>query len=147
MNGNLFADADGDDVLITSGDVTSIGETASADAVASGGPVIAASLSPGQDVLNVAFVTGSGGVQIIQIVVAELTQGDGDVSGGDVIVTAELTALSSEAISVGRGEATCAGTTAVAANLSEHGQLILSFVDVEGHVQLIETNIAGLVRP
>ena len=50
--------------------------------MAAGGTAIAASLSPDGDVLNIAFVTGGGDVQIVQIRLADLMQGDAIAAAG-----------------------------------------------------------------
>ena len=145
--GHLFAGADGEDVVVRPGDVTSISETATgADAVATGGTAIAASLTPDSDVLNIAFVTAGGDVQFVQIKLADLLPGGASPTGADVVVSAELTALSADAISSGGGAATPVGTVAVAASLSAQGDLTLSFVDGNGDLQLIETNVAELLQ-
>ena len=137
---------DDENVVVTAGDVTSISDTATgADAVVSGGPSIAASLTTDADVLNIAFVTGGGDVQFVQIKVADLIPG-GDATGADVVVDAELTALSADAISRGGGAATPMGTIAVAATLTGAGDLTLSFADGHGDLQLIETNVAELLQ-
>ena len=147
MNGDqMFTGADGEDVVVTAGDVTSISESGSADAVAAGGSSIATSLTPDRDVLNIAFVTGSGDVQFIQIKLDDLLQGAAAASGADVVVNAELTTLRGDAISSGTGAATPVGTIAVAASLSEQRDLTMSFVDGNGDLQLIETNVAELLR-
>jgi hypothetical protein len=136
-----------DNVVVTSGDVTSISDAATDDdPVATGGTEIAASLTGDPDVLNIAFVTGGGDVQFVQIPVAELLPGGAPSTDGDVVVSAELTALSSDVISSGGGAATPIGTVAVAASLSQNGDLNLSFVDGNGHMQLIETNVAELLQ-
>lgn len=141
------AGADGEEVLVTSADVTSIGDGASGeDAVAVGRSDVAASLTRDPDVLNIAFVTGGGDVQFIQIAVDDLMPRGATASDGDVVVPAELTALSGDAISSGGGAATPIGTVSVAAHLSEHGDLGLSFVDGDERLQLIETNVAQLLR-
>ena len=135
-----------DEVLVTSGDVTSIGDGASGeDAVAVGRSDVAASLTRDPDVLNVAFVTGAGDVQFIQIGVDDLVSPGTRASEGDVVVNAELTALRGDAISSGGGAATPIGTVSVAAHLSEQGDLSLSFVDGDERLQLIETNVAQLL--
>ena len=60
--------SDDENVVVTPGDVTSIGDSATGgDGVATGGAAIAASLSADADVLNIAFVTGGGDVQFVQI--------------------------------------------------------------------------------
>lgn len=148
MDGDqTFTGAAGEDVFVAAGDVTSISDSASgADAVAAGGTAIAASLTPDRDVLNIAFVTGSGDVQFIQIKLDDLPQGAGAASGADVVVSAELTALRADAISSGSGAATPVGTVAVAAALSEQGGLTMSFVDGNGDLQLIETNVTELLQ-
>jgi len=141
------AGADGEEVLVTSGDVTSIGDGASGeDAVAVGRSDVAASLTRDPDVLNIAFVTGAGDVQFIQIGVDDLAPRGATASDGDVVVNAELTALSGDAIASGGGAATPMGTVSVAAHLSEDGDLSLSFVDGDERLQLIETNVAQLLR-
>jgi hypothetical protein len=146
MSGDPSPAGADEDVVVTSGDVTSISDSASgADAVASGGSAIAASLTADGDVLNIAFVTGGGDVQFVQIKVADLIPGGG-ASGADVVVSAELTALSGDVISSGGGEATPMGTIAVAANLDRAGDLTLSFSDGNGDVQLIETNVGELLQ-
>ena len=143
-----FTGADGEDVVVTSGDVTSISDAASgADAVAPGGTAIATSLTPDRDVLNIAFVTGSGDVQFIQVKLDDLLQGAAAASGADVVVSAELTALRGDAISSGSGAAAPVGTVAVAAAVSEHGDITMSYVDGDGDLQLIETNVAELLSP
>lgn len=140
------ADGEDDNVVVTSGDVTSISDAGTdGEPVASGGAEIAASLTVDPDVLNIAFVTGSGDVQFVQIPVAELLEGGAASTDGDVVVSAELTALSSDAISSGGGAATPVGTVAVATSLSPDGDLNLSFVDGNGDMQLIETNVAELL--
>ena len=145
--GHTPTDDEADDVVVTSGDVTSISESESgADALATGGESIAASLSADADMLNIAFVTGGGDVQIIQITVDDVIQGGATASAGEVIVSGDLTALSGEVISSGAGAATPMGTVAVAANLDGQGALSLSFVDGNGDLQLIETNVAELVQ-
>ena len=142
-----FTGADGEDVVVTSGDVTSISDSASgADAVAAGGTAIATSLTPNRDVLNIAFVTGSGDVQFVQIKLDDLLQGAASASGAEVVVSADLTALRADAISSGSGAAVPVGTVAVAAALGEHGDLTMSFVDGNGDLQLIETNVAELLQ-
>lgn len=148
MDGDqTFTGAGGEDVVVSAGDVTSISDSASgADAVASGGPSIAASLTPDRDVLNIAFVTGNGDVQFIQIKLDDLLQGAASASGADVVVSAELTALRGDAISSGSGAAIPVGTVAVAAALSEQRDLTMSFVDGNGDLQLIETNVAELLQ-
>jgi len=139
--------ADDENVVVTPGDVTSIGDAApGADGVATGGAAIAASLSGDSDVLNVAFVTGRGDVQFIQIAVAGLTEDGAPATGADVVVSGELTALSGDVISSGSGAATPIGTVAVAASLGADGDLSLSFVDGNDHLQLIETNVAELLQ-
>lgn len=135
-------------MLVTSGDVTSIGDGAGGgDAVVAGRAEIAASLSGDADVLNLAFVTGDGGVQFLQIGVDELLPG-GALAGEDVdtVVSAQLTALSGDAIESGSGAATPLGTVAVATQLSADGDLSLSFVDGADRLQLIETNVAQLLQ-
>ena len=72
--------------------------------------------------------------------------GGATAGSGDVVVNAELTALSGDAISSGSGAATPIGTVAVAANLADDGDLSLSFVDGNDHLQLIETNVAELLQ-
>jgi type IV pilus biogenesis protein CpaD/CtpE len=148
MDGDqTFSGVEGEDVVVSSGDVTSISDSATgADAVAAGGTAIATSLSPERDVLNIAFVTGSGDVQFVQIKLEDLRQGAASASGADVVVSAELTALHSDAISSGSGAAIPVGTVAVAAALGEDGELTLSFVDGNGDLQLIETNVAALLE-
>lgn len=152
MNGDAFVAADDEAVLIKTGDVTTISGGPSpgdgSDGIATGGEAIAASLSPDQDVLNVAFFTGAGGVQIIQLRVADLTRARttaGRVGDGLAVMTGELTALSGEVISNGRGAATAVGSVAVAAGVDGRGELNLSFVDGEGDLQLIQTNVAELL--
>ena len=136
-----------DEVLVTSGDVTSIGDGSDgADAVATGRGEIAASLSTDPDVLSLAFVTGTGDVQFIQIGVDDLVSPGTRASEGDVVVNAELTALRGDAISSGGGAATPIGTVSVAAHLSEQGDLSLSFVDGDERLQLIETNVGQLLQ-
>ena len=147
MSGDPSTAGADEDVVVTSGDVTSISDSASgADAVAAGGTAIAASLTADGDVLNIAFVTGGGDVQFVQIEVADLIPAGGGASGADVVVSAELTALSGDVISSGGGEATPMGTIAVAANLDRDGDLTLSFSDGNGDVQLIETNVGELLQ-
>jgi hypothetical protein len=139
--------ADDENVVVTAGDVTSISDSASgADAVASGGPSIAVSLTGDGDVLNIAFVTGGGDVQFVQIKVADLMAGEDGATDADVVVDAELTALSSDVISRGGGAATPMGTIAVAASLTATGNLTLSFADGHGDLQLIETNVAEILQ-
>ena len=136
-----------DEVLVTSGDVTSIGDGSDgADAVATGRGEIAASLSTDPDVLSLAFVTGAGDVQFLQINVDDLIPRGASTSDEDVVVDAELTALSADAISSGRGAATPVGTVSVAAHLTEQGDLSLSFVDGDERLQLIETNVGQLLQ-
>jgi len=136
-----------DEVLVTSGDVTSIGDGSDgADAVATGRGEIAASLSTDPDVLSLAFVTGAGDVQFLQINVDDLIPRGASASDEDVVVDAELTALSADAISSGRGAATPVGTVSVAAHLTEQGDLSLSFVDGDERLQLIETNVGQLLQ-
>jgi hypothetical protein len=140
------ADGEDDNVVVTSGDVTSISDSASdGEPVAAGGTAIAASLTADPDALNIAFVTGSGDVQFVQIPVAELLRKGAASTDADVVVSAELTALSSDVISSGGGAATPVGTVAVATSLSPDGDLNLSFVDGNGDMQLIETNVAELL--
>jgi len=140
------ADGEDDNVVVTSGDVTSISDAASdGEPVAAGGAEIAASLTADPDVLNIAFVTGGGDVQFVQIPVAELLPGGVASTDGDVVVSAELTALSIDVINSGGGAATPVGTVAVATSLSPDGDLNLSFVDGNGDMQLIETNVAQLL--
>lgn len=141
------AAGDDENVVVTAGDVTSISDSAGgADAVATGGTAIAASLTSDPDVLNIAFVTGGGDVQFVQIHVADLLPGDGAATGADVVVDAELTALSGDAISRGEGAATPMGTISIAASLSRAGDLTLSFADGHGDLQLIETNVGELLQ-
>ena len=136
-----------DEVLVTSGDVTSIGDGSDgADAVATGRGEIAASLSTDPDVLSLAFVTGAGDVQFLQINVDDLIPRGAGASDGDVVVDAELTALSADAISSGGGAATPVGTVSVAAHLTEQGDLSVSFVDGDERLQLIETNVGQLLQ-
>ena len=138
---------DDENVVVTAGDVTSISDTASGtDAVASGGTSIAASLTADSDVLNIAFVTGGGDVQFVQIKVADLIPAGGDATGADVVVDAQLTALAADVISQGGGAATPMGTIAVAASLTAEGDLTLSFADGQGDLQLIETNVAAILQ-
>jgi hypothetical protein len=138
---------DGENVLVTSGDVTTISDAPSGgEPVAAGGSEIAVSLTFEPDVLNLAFVTGTGNVQILQIEVADLTGARATSAGEDVVVNAELTTLSGEVIRAGSGAATPVGTIAVAASLGEQGDLRLSFADVDGDLQLIETNVAALLE-
>jgi len=138
---------DPEDVFVTSADVTSIGDGANgSEAVAVGRSDIAASLTTDPDVLNIAFVTGAGDVQFLQIAVVDLIPPGATASDGDVVVNAELTALSGDAISSGGGAATPVGTVSVAASLGEQGDLSLSFVDGDERLQLIETNVAQLLR-
>lgn len=134
-----------DEVLVTSGDVTSIGD-GSDGAVATGRGEIAASLSTDPDVLSIAFVTGAGDVQFLQIDVDDLIPRGATAGDGDVVVNAELTALSGDVISSGSGAATPVGTVSVAAHLSEQGDLSLSFVDGDERLQLIETNVGQLLQ-
>ena len=144
--GHTSADDEDENVVVLPGNVTSISQAASgADAVATGGEAIAASLSADTDMLNIAFVTGGGDVQIIQIIVADVIQGGAAVSDEEVIVSGDLTALSGEVISSGAGAATPLGTVAVVASLDRQWLLSLSFVDGNGDLQLIETNVAELV--
>jgi hypothetical protein len=141
------AAGDDENVVVTAGDVTSISDTArGADAVASGGPSIAASLTTDRDVLNIAFVTGGGDVQFVQLKVADLIPGGGEATGADIVVDGELTALSGDVISRGGGAATPMGTIAVAASLTAAGDLTLSFADGHGDLQLIETNVSELLQ-
>jgi hypothetical protein len=141
------AGGDDENVVVTAGDVTSISDSATgADAVASGGPSIAASLTTDPDVLNIAFVTGGGDVQFVQIKVADLIPGEGGATGADIVVDAELTALGGDVISRGGGAATPMGTIAAAASLTGAGDLTLSFADGHGDLQLIETNVAELLQ-
>ena len=136
-----------DEVLVTSGDVTSIDDGSDgADAVATGRGEIAASLSTDPDVLSLAFVTGAGDVQFLQINVDDLIPRGAGASDGDVVVDAELTALSADAISSGGGAATPVGTVSVAAHLTEQGDLSVSFVDGDERLQLIETNVGQLLQ-
>lgn len=167
MDGNTFVDADGKPVLIMPGNVTSFADAPADDAVSAGGTALAASLSDDRAVLNVAFVTGRGDAQIIQLNVVDLAPtvpakapGEGDTESSDpaadappdgddgavMIVSGHLTTLSGAAISAGAGEATSVAGIAVAAGLDDRGDLRLSFVDGDGHLQLIETNVAELVR-
>lgn len=152
MNGDAFVAADDESVLIKTGDVTTISGGPSpsdaGDGIATGGEAIAASLSPEQDVLNVAFFTGAGGVQIIQLRVADLSRARQTAAGADdemAVMDAELIALSADVISNGRGAATPVGSVAVAAGLGDQGDLNLSFVDGDGDLQLIQTNVVELV--
>jgi hypothetical protein len=144
---DAHAAADGEDVFVTSADVTSIGDGASGgDAVVVGRSDVAVSLTTGPDVLSIAFVTGAGDVQFLQIDLADLVPSGATASDGDVVVDAELTALSGDAISSGSGAATPVGTVSVAALLDEQGDLSLSFVDGEDRLQLVETNVAQLLE-
>ena len=143
----LSSGDDDENVVVTPGDVTSIGDSAGGgDGVATGGAAVAASLTADPHVLNIAFVTGSGDVQFIQIALADLIPDGRTDSGGEVVVDGELTALSGDVISSGSGAATPVGTVAVSANLAEDGELSLSFVDGADRLQLIETNVAELLR-
>ncbi|MEA2142618.1 MAG: hypothetical protein QOI64_1048 [Solirubrobacteraceae bacterium] len=145
--GPTSAGGDDENVVVTSGDVTSIGDSATGgEPVATGGTAIAASLTTDPDVLNIAFTTGSGDVQFLQIPVADLLEGDATSTDGDVVVAAELTALGGDVIDSGGGAATPVGSVAVAASLSVEGDLNLSFVDGNGHLQLIEANVAQLLQ-
>lgn len=136
-----------EEVLVTSGDVTSIGDGADgADAVATGRGEIAASLSTDPDVLSLAFVTGAGDVQFLQINVDDLIPRGASAGDGEVVVNAELTALSADAINSGGGAATPVGTVSVAAHLTEQGDISLSFVDGDDRLQLIETNVGQLLQ-
>lgn len=144
---DAHAGADGEDVFVTSADVTSIGDGASGDdAVAVGRSDVAVSLTTNPDVLSIAFVTGAGDVQFLQIKLDELVPSGATASDGDVVVDAELTALSGDAISSGSGAATPVGTVSVASHLGEQGDLSLSFVDGEDRLQLVETNVAQLLQ-
>lgn len=145
-DGHTFADAEGENVVVTSGDVTSISDSPSdEDPVAAGGSAIALSLTSDPDLLNVAFVTGRGDVQIIQIKLADLTEADGTLRTREVVVSAELTMLSGDVVRAGAGAATSGGAIAVATNLGEQGDLHLSFADAEGDLQLIEANVRELL--
>ena len=147
MSRDHRVDPDDENVLVVAGDVTSIDDSANTgQAVAAGGDSIAVSLTPDGALLNVAFVTASGGVQILQIAVGDLVHPAGAASAGDGVVSAELTALSSDVISAGEGAATSVGTIMAAADLDGEGNLSLSFSDGDGHLQLIETNVAELLR-
>jgi len=142
------ADPPSEEVLLTSGDVTSIrDDPGDADAVETGRAEIAASLTTDPDVLNLAFVTADGGVQFLQIDVDELVPGGPDATGDvDVVVSAQLTALGGDVIGSGSGAATPVGTVAVAAQLNQQGDLSLSFVDGDDRLQLVETNVAQLLQ-
>ena len=184
MSGNGFVDADGENVLITSGDVTTIssGQAAAAsegrDAVATGGDAIAANVSADGQMLNVAFMTGRGDAQIIQVNVGDLTRGresaqradaapgggagagagsgatdspdsDAAADAGDreaIIIAGDLTTLSGAAIAANAGAATTLTGISVAAELGDRGDLTLTFVDGDGDLQLIETNVAELLQ-
>jgi hypothetical protein len=141
------AAADAEDVFVTAADVTSIGDGASGgDAVAVGRSDIAASLTTDPDVLSIAFVTGAGDVQFLQIGLDDLAPRGATAGDEDVVVDAELRALSADAISSGSGAATPVGTVSVAAHLSAQGDLSLSFADGDDRLQLVETNIAQLLQ-
>jgi len=144
--GHAFAGEEGENVVVTPGDVTSISSASGDEPLAAGGAAIAASLSADHDLLNIAFVTGGGDVQIVQIGLADLTQGDGSGGEDGVVVAAELTALSGDVIRSGGGAATPVGTIAVAATLGAQGDLSLSFADGNGDMQLIETNVAEVLQ-
>lgn len=144
-DGPTLPGGDDETVVVTSGDVTSISDSASGvDAVASASAEIAISLTTDPDVLNIAFVTGGGDVQFVQIKVADLIP-SGGAAGTDVVVEAQLTALSREVISHGGGAATPVGTIAAAASLSGAGDLTMSFADGQGDLHMIETNVAELL--
>lgn len=136
-----------DDVFVTAADVTSIGDGASGDdAVSVGRADIAVSLTTDPDILNIAFVTGAGDVQFLQIAVDDLMPAGANASDGDVVIDAQLTALSGDVIGSGGGAATPVGTVSVAAELTEQGDLSLSFVDGDDRLQLVETNVAQLLQ-
>ena len=181
MNGNEFADSDAENVVVTSGDVTTINNASepdvSGDPVAAGGEAIAASLSPDGEVLNVAFMTGGGHAQIIQVKVEDLIRGreaaragDAAVDGGAgtaardantqtrdagagsdagddnvTVITGDLATVSAAAIAANAGAATSLVGIPVAAALGADGALSLTFVDGNGDLQLVETNVAELV--
>ena len=175
MSGNdRSADPGGENVLITPGEITTIsGSAGSADAgesIATGGDAVALSLSPDREMLNVAFLTGGGSAQIIQVAVADLTQAcaprdgavtaqrDDETSSGSVgtqppsdhadrltVIAGHLTTVSGAAIAAGGGAATTVDIS-VAAELNAEGQLSLTFVDGEGDLQLVETRMADHLR-
>ena len=161
MNGNEFVDPDAQNVVVTSGDVTTISSASapddSGDAVAAGGEAIAVSLSPDGEVLNVAFMTGGGHAQIIQVKVTDLTRGreaaragdagtDAQAAGDDaIVIEGDLSTVSEAAIAANGGAAESLAGISVAAALGGDGELSLTFVDGNGDLQLVETNVGALV--
>jgi len=87
-NANAIVDGDGENIIVMAGNVTTISGDADGgdggDATADGGDAIAGNISA-QGVLNLAFVTGTGDVQIIQVNVADLTQGNNTATGGGAL--------------------------------------------------------------
>ena len=180
-NGNAIVDGDGENIIVMAGDVTSISGDADGgdggEATADGGDAIAGNVSD-QGVLNLAFVTGSGDVQIIQVNVADLTQGANTATGGNalanggdggaadsgntqvgngnaehdgdadnvIIIEGNVIAVSGVADGGDGGPGIATGGTAVAANLGVQGGLNLTFVDTDGDVQIIATNVAELLQ-
>ena len=149
MKGDEFVDPEAANVVITAGDVTTISSAPPprgvGDPVAAGGDAVATSLSPDGEVLNVAFLTADGHAQIIQVKVRDLRRDDSDADADNTIIEGDLTTVSDAAIAAGEGAATSLPGIAVAAELGAQGELSLSFVDGNGDLQLIETNVAELV--
>ena len=149
MEGHEFVDPDAENVVVAPGDVTTIssaeGSSESRAPVATGGDAVAASLSADGEVLNVAFMTGDGHAQIIQVKVSDLRTANAPADGDNIVIDGDLTTVSEAAIAAGGGAATSLPGIAVAAQLGQQGELSLSFVDGNGDLQLIETNVAELV--
>ena len=156
MSGDGLADTGSENVLVTPGDVTTISGAAAAstsrDAVTTGGDAIAVNLSPDGKVLNVAFITGLGEAQIIQLKVADLRDGRGPAQRGDegsdgdgIVIAGDLTTVSAAAIAADEGAATSVTGISVSAELGDGGDLTLTFIDENGDLQLIETNVARLL--
>ena len=124
MTGDDFVKPDADNLVVTSGDVTTISSAAApddgGDPVAAGGEAIAASLSPDGEVLNVAFMTGGGDAQIIQVKVEDLIRGREAARADDdnvTVITGDLATVSEAAIAANAGAATSLVGIPVAAAL------------------------------
>ena len=107
------------------GDVTTISGDADGgdggEATADGGDAIAGNISA-QGVLNLAFVTGTGDVAIIQVNVADLTQGGNTANGGDALADG------------GDGGAADSGNTQIGNANAEHDGDGDNVIIIEGNV-------------
>lgn len=158
---HALLDGNGANVIVTAGDVETISGDATGGMASVGGGAIAANVTA-RNALNVAFVTGRGDIQIVQVNLDDVAQrgdsaeGDDSAStgcaGGDaysdnvVVVDGTVTAISGNATGGAGGAAVSAAGTAVSVNISAQGDLDLEFVDPSGDTQFIQTNIRELIQ-